>query len=121
MPSPRILIVLAAMLGAVGVGLGAFGAHALRASLEPAQLAIWQTGTSYLFWHVLAALLAASLSPGAPARAAASAFLLGTVSFSGTLFALALSAPRWFGAVTPVGGVLLILGWLLLAWAAWRR
>lgn len=121
MPSSRILIVVAGLLGALGVGLGAFGAHALRASLEPAQLALWQTGTSYLFWHVLAALFAASLLATAAARAAAAAFLVGSGVFSGTLFALALGAPRWLGAVTPLGGSLLIVGWLLLAWSAWRR
>lgn len=121
MPSSRILLALAALLGALGVGLGAFGAHALRASLEPAQLAVWQTGTSYLFWHVLAALFAAGLVAGGAARAAAAAFLAGGSVFSGSLFALVLGAPRWLGAVTPLGGCLLIGGWLLLAWAVWRR
>lgn len=121
MPSSRILLTLAAGLGALGVALGAFGAHALRASLEPAQLAVWQTGTSYLFWHVLAALFAAGVATGSAARAAAVAFLTGSCVFSGSLFALVLGAPRWLGAVTPIGGTLLIAGWLLLAWVAWRR
>jgi len=113
----------AALIGAVGVIAGAFGAHALRDSLEPAQLAIWQTAVSYLFWHVLAALFAvraARAVDDGPARAAASLFLLGIVIFSGSLFALALPVPRLIGMLTPVGGVCLIAAWLVLAWSETR-
>lgn len=121
LPTARLLLLLSALTGAIGVMLGAFGAHALRERLQPAELAIWQTGTSYLFWHVLAAFAAARWAQGDGARAArlaATLFLTGIAVFSGTLFALALGAPRGFGAITPLGGLALIGGWLALAWAA---
>lgn len=124
MTTARGVLLLAAVGGALGVAFGAFGAHALRDRLDPAQLAIWQTGVSYLFWHVLAALFAARFADsggGRPAVLAAVLFLAGTLVFSGTLFALALGSPRWFGAITPLGGLALIAGWLALAVAAWRQ
>jgi uncharacterized membrane protein YgdD (TMEM256/DUF423 family) len=113
---------LAAILGALAVALGAFGAHALRGELDPAALAIWQTAVSYLLWHVLAAFAALHAADAAKtARIAAALFLAGAIVFSGTLFALALGAPRWFGAITPVGGTLLIAGWIALAAHYLRR
>ena len=123
MSTARKLLLSAALLGAAGVAAGAFGAHALRARLTPEAMALWQTGASYLFWHVLAALFAARQAEDGSraALAAAVLFLAGTVVFSGTVFALALGAPRWLGAVTPLGGTALIAGWLALAWAQWRR
>jgi uncharacterized membrane protein YgdD (TMEM256/DUF423 family) len=120
----RVLLLLAAIAGALAVAFGAFGAHALRDTLNAAQLATWQTAVSYLFWHVLAALFAARYGETQASRAAllASAlFLVGSLVFSATLFAIALGAPRWLGAITPLGGTALIAGWLVLGWAVWRR
>jgi uncharacterized membrane protein YgdD (TMEM256/DUF423 family) len=111
---------MAALLGAGAVLLGAFGAHALRDGFTAAQLALWQTAVSYLFWHVLATLLALhvdTISSRTSGRAAAVLMLVGVVVFSGSLLALALSAPRWVGAITPIGGIALIAGWSALAWA----
>lgn len=124
MTTAQRALLLAALGGALGVAFGAFGAHALRDRLDPSQLAIWQTGVNYLFWHVLAAVFAARWADrdgGRPALLAALLFLAGTLVFSGTLFALALGSPRWFGAITPLGGLALIGGWLALAVAAWRQ
>jgi uncharacterized membrane protein YgdD (TMEM256/DUF423 family) len=124
MPTPRTLSLLAALLGALGVGFGAFGAHALRDALDPSALALWKTAVDYLFWHVLAALFAAQHAASTGTRAAAiaaSLFLVGATVFASTLFALALGAPRWFGAITPLGGVAMIGGWIALAAAFWRR
>jgi uncharacterized membrane protein YgdD (TMEM256/DUF423 family) len=124
MPHPRLLLLLAALGGAVAVACGAFGAHALRASFDASQLALWQTAVSYLFWHVLAALFAARHAETAAARGsaiAATLFLAGSAVFSLTLFGLALGAPRWFGAITPLGGTALIAGWLVLGWTLWQR
>jgi uncharacterized membrane protein YgdD (TMEM256/DUF423 family) len=124
MTTARLLLLLTAITGALAVAVGAFGAHALRDTLGAAQLATWQTAVSYLFWHVLAALFAARYGETAPSRhalLAAALFLAGSVVFSSTLFALALGAPRWLGAITPLGGTALIAGWLALAWAVWRR
>lgn len=124
MTATRPLLLLTAITGALAVAFGAFGAHALRDTLGAAQLAIWQTAVDYLFWHVLAALFAARYAETAASRAAllaAALFLSGSLVFSSTLFALALGAPRWLGAITPLGGTALIAGWLVLTWAVWRR
>lgn len=119
-PSVHRLRSIAALIGACGVLLGAFGAHALRDGFTAAQLALWQTAVSYLFWHVLGALFALQLDADgerASGRGAAVLLLGGVLIFSASLFALALSAPRWVGAVTPVGGLAMSIGWLALAWA----
>ena len=123
-PSRKLLGTTAAILGALAVAFGAFGAHALRGTLDAAALAIWQTAVSYLFWHVLAALAALHADAAASSRAAriaATLFLAGAAVFSGTLFALALGAPRWFGAITPLGGAALIAGWITFAAHYLRR
>lgn len=112
----------AALLGALAVMLGAFGAHALRGQLDDAALQIWHTAVEYQLWHALA-LLAASLAPGGERRLlriTGLAFATGIMLFSGSLYALALGAPHAIGIVTPLGGVALIAGWLLLAAAFWR-
>lgn len=122
LPSTKSLRVVAALLGAAGVILGAFGAHALRDSLAASQLSSWQTAVQYLFWHAIAALalMHSTAAERAGVRAAVVLFVLGTIAFSGSLFALALSGPRWLGPVTPMGGLLLISGWLMLAWTSRR-
>jgi uncharacterized membrane protein YgdD (TMEM256/DUF423 family) len=115
------VIVLGAILAAVAVVLGAFGAHGLEARLSERALATWQTGVQYQFVHALGLLLVAALwerlHPGW-GLAAVIAMAVGVLLFSGSLYALALGAPRWFGAVAPIGGTLFILGWVLLAAAA---
>lgn len=116
---------LGSVLGFLGVGLGAFGAHALKARLSPDLLAVFETGVRYQMYHALALMALGLAAPGligeAPARRSGLAFALGTLIFSGTLYALALTGQRWLGAVTPVGGVLLLLGWLNLVIAFGRR
>lgn len=115
---------LAAALLFAAVGLGAFGAHALKARLAPDMQGIWQTAVQYHAWHALGLLavgLFAMQRPDAPgASLAAWLFVAGIVLFSGSLYALALSGVRGLGAVTPFGGVALLAGWLAFAWAAWR-
>lgn len=118
-----IFAVIAAVSGFLGVALGAFGAHALRARLEPDLLAIFETGVRYQLYHVvglLAAAWAIHLGGQGAARAAGWLFVIGTVIFSGSLYALALSGVRWLGAITPVGGVAFLAGWLFLAWSFWQ-
>ncbi len=120
----KALVALGAVLAALAVALGAFGAHALKARLAPDSLAIWQTAAQYHFWHalgVIAAGLALAQVPGSGwLRAAGILLALGVLLFSGSLYALALSGVRGFGAVTPFGGLAFILGWLALAIGAWR-
>ncbi len=106
---------------ALAVAGGAFGAHALASRLDGRSLQLWETAARYLMYgglgQVLAGLLAAGGAREARADAAGASLLAGSVVFSGTVFALALGAPRWLGAVTPLGGLLLIAGFVLLAWA----
>ncbi|MEF2277744.1 DUF423 domain-containing protein [Deinococcus sp. YIM 134068] len=106
-----------AVLAAVGVALGAFGAHALRTRLDPATLANFETGVRYQMYAALA-LLALGTQPGQ--RRAPVLLLAGAVVFSGTLYVLALTGQRWLGAVTPIGGVLLIAGFVVAALDARR-
>ncbi len=120
----RLFFSLGAVSGAVAVAAGAFGAHGLKLRLTPDLLAIFDTAARYQMFHALALLAAGwavSRWPGTSARAAGWCFIAGTLVFSGSLYALSLSGVRALGAITPVGGVLFIAGWLLLAIAAWRR
>ncbi len=118
----RLASTLGALSAAIAVALGAFGAHALRSRLEPRDLEIFETAVRYQMYHALA-LLATSwvlARGGAGAGAAAWGFLAGTVIFCGSLYLMVATGQRWLGAVTPLGGVAFILGWMLLAAAAWR-
>lgn len=112
--------VTGAVLGGLGVVFGAFGAHALKARLTPDKLEIYEVGVRYQLVHALALLAVAAVLQNTPEAASRPTwlFLSGTVVFSGTLYAMALGAPSWLGAVTPVGGLLLIGGWIALALAA---
>ncbi len=119
----RALVVIGALLAAIAVVLGAFGAHALQERLSERALATWDTGVQYHFIHALALLLLAALwshLASGWATASAVAFVLGILLFAGSLYALALGAPRVLGAIAPLGGTTFILGWLSLAIAAWR-
>ncbi len=119
----RTLAVLAGIVGASGVALGAFGAHGLSGRLEPRAMELWATAARYHLIHAAALLGAAWVAgrwPGAWAGAGGVLLVAGTVVFSGTVYALALGAPRWLGAVTPAGGLALIAGWAALAVAAAR-
>lgn len=124
-PAARRMLTLAALAGAVAVMTGAFGAHALKARLTPDLLVVWQTAVQYHFWHALALGLIGVLALHRPdsraLRAAGWLMLLGLLLFSGSLYALALTGVRGLGAVTPLGGLAFIGGWLALAWAVWRR
>ncbi|NLC37460.1 MAG: DUF423 domain-containing protein [Alcaligenaceae bacterium] len=107
----------------LGVGTGAFGAHGLRAHVGPNMLAVWQTAVLYQLVHALGLLGLAALHPRLHARLASAAalFLLaGILIFSGSLYTLVLSGIRMVGAITPIGGVSFMIGWLLLALAAAR-
>jgi uncharacterized membrane protein YgdD (TMEM256/DUF423 family) len=109
-----------AILGALAVILGAFGAHALRSHLEPRDLEAFETAVRYQMYHVFALFAAAwLLSRNAPYSApAAWAFIAGVTIFSGSLYLLVATGQRWLGAVTPLGGLAFIAGWCLLALAA---
>jgi uncharacterized membrane protein YgdD (TMEM256/DUF423 family) len=111
----RAVFRVGAALAGVGVALGAFGAHALRGTVPDASLGVWNTGVQYHLAHALAVLLVALARPqGRAGRAAAPLFVTGILLFSGSLYLLVLTGTRWWGAVTPLGGVAFLLGWLAL-------
>ena len=109
--SPALMMRLGAGFMFLAVGLGAFGAHALKARLEPDMLAAFEIGVRYQVYHALALLLLASLR--GPSKAAW-CFTAGIALFSGSLYILALTGIRKWGAVTPIGGLLFLAGWLIL-------
>lgn len=117
----RLFFSLGAASAFVAVAAGAFGAHALRARLSPELLAVFETGARYQMYHALglmAVAWAVTRWPGALPQWAGWLFVVGTVLFSGSLYALALSGVRWLGAITPLGGVAFLAGWICLALAA---
>jgi uncharacterized membrane protein YgdD (TMEM256/DUF423 family) len=123
----RLWLVCGAVLGFVGVAAGSFGAHGLKTLLDAnGQAANWETAVRYCLFHALALVLV-GLCVGLPQVAAARgllaaagwSFLIGTLVFSGCLAALALSGVKILGAIVPIGGVLLLVGWACLAAAGW--
>ena len=113
------------IMGAVSaaVAAGAFGAHALRGRLTPDLFNVFETGVRYQLIHALGLLAVAwamTRWPGHAVNAAGWLFLVGTALFSGSLYALSVIGVRALGALTPLGGVAFIAGWLALAWAVWR-
>lgn len=120
----HLVLTTGALLLALGVILGAFGAHGLKTRLGPELLAVWQTGVLYHLIHGLGVLVLGALVAARPdlsgLRPAAVLLALGVLLFSGSLYTLALGGPRWLGPITPLGGTLFIAGWLTLAWSAWR-
>jgi uncharacterized membrane protein YgdD (TMEM256/DUF423 family) len=119
----RLFLALGALSALVSVAAGAFGAHALRDRLAPDLLAVFETGARYQMYHALglfAVAWATQRWPGGAAAGAGWLFVAGTLLFSGSLYALALSGVRAFGAVTPFGGLAFLVGWAVLAYAAVR-
>jgi uncharacterized membrane protein YgdD (TMEM256/DUF423 family) len=114
----RTFLMLGGILGFLGVAFGAFGAHALRARLSAEMLAVFETGVRYQMYHTLAMLIvAAAIGHIGSARlleAAGWSFFAGVLLFSGSLYALALTGVTTFGAVTPIGGLLFLIGWACL-------
>jgi uncharacterized membrane protein YgdD (TMEM256/DUF423 family) len=112
-----------ALAGATGVALGAFGAHALKARLSDDLLLVFEIGVRYQMYHALALLAVAWATtrwPGVWVNASGWLLLAGILVFSGTLYLMAFTGARWLGAITPIGGFCLILGWIALAVAAIR-
>jgi uncharacterized membrane protein YgdD (TMEM256/DUF423 family) len=119
----RLFFTIGSLLAFLGVALGAFGAHGLRNRLSADLLATFEVGVRYQMYHALALLAVAwahSRWPGPLLTASGWLFVAGTIVFSGSLYALSLSGMRWLGAITPLGGLAFLAGWLCLAWAAWR-
>ena len=113
----RDWLALAALNAFVAIAMGAFAAHGIS---DPKAAEWLRTGAQYAFWHTMATFASAAfMGMGAPrARFAPAFFLSGSVIFAGSLYAMAFGAPRWLGAVTPIGGVLFLCGWAWLALSA---
>ena len=110
-----------AIFAFIAVGAGAFGAHGLKTRLDANMLAVFETAVRYQMYHALALLAVAwawTRWPGALVTASGMLFAAGIVVFSGSLYLLSLTGMRWLGAITPLGGLALLAGWLCLAWAA---
>lgn len=118
----RTFMFVGALMGFAGVGLGAFGAHALKGRLSPEMLAVFETAVRYQMYHALALLVTAVLltrtEGGRAVLVAGWSFTAGILIFSGSLYALALTGVTILGAITPIGGVALLIGWAALAIAA---
>jgi uncharacterized membrane protein YgdD (TMEM256/DUF423 family) len=118
-----IWIALGSLSAALSVGLGAFGAHALKQRLTPEDLQIFEVGVRYQMYHAFALLAVGFLAlriDNLAVRVAGVAFIVGSLLFSGSLYGLAFGAPRWTGVITPFGGVGFLIGWIALAWAVLR-
>lgn len=120
----KVFFVIAALSGAVSVGLGAFGAHGLAARLSTNDLGTFETAVRYQFFHTLALFVVVFAITRWPASnlpvIAGWLFVAGIAIFSGSLYLLVMTGTRWLGAITPIGGVAFIVAWLLLGLAAWR-
>lgn len=115
----KLFLILGALNAFLSVGLGAFGAHGLKAKLTPDLLAVYKTGVEYHFYHALGllavGLVAAQFPQSALVRGSGWAMLAGIVVFSGSLYMLSITGIRWLGAITPLGGVAFLAAWALLA------
>ena len=122
-PTARLLLILGATSGFAAVALGAFGAHGLQDLVDVGRQQAFATAVQYHGWHALAVIAAGLAARQSGTRALAVAgwlFIAGMLLFSGSIYALVLGAPRWLGPVTPVGGTLLMAGWVALAVGFWK-
>lgn len=125
MGADRLLLLLGSLSAFAGVALGAFAAHGLRGRLPAEMLDVFEVGVRYQMYHAvglvaLALALALERWPRTEFLVAGWSFVAGTLLFSGSLYVLSLSGVRWLGAIAPIGGLAFLLGWLSLAWGAWR-
>jgi uncharacterized membrane protein YgdD (TMEM256/DUF423 family) len=123
-PRANLWLAAGALSGLIGVACGAFGAHGLRGRLSPDSLAVWETAARYQLFHAVALLAVGLLAEHRRGRGlalAGGAFALGTLLFSGSLYALAMTGARAWGMVTPLGGAAWLVGWGALLVTALRR
>ncbi len=115
------IVTIAALLSCSSVALGAFAAHALEAQFGPREVALWDTAIQYLQFHALALLILGLSSHFKLSSVVKIFFLSGIILFCGSLFAMALGAPRFFGMITPLGGLCFLISWILTAMSAYRQ
>ncbi|MGH7204984.1 MAG: DUF423 domain-containing protein [Nitrospiraceae bacterium] len=120
---PRTFFLIGSLVAFLGVAGGAFGAHSLKAMLPAEQVIVFETAVRYQMYHAFALFIAGWASQQyqhVALRVAGWLFVLGIVLFSGSLYILAFSGPRWLGALTPLGGLAFLAGWALLGWGCWN-
>jgi uncharacterized membrane protein YgdD (TMEM256/DUF423 family) len=121
--SAQRFLALGSILAGLGVAAGAFGAHALKDILDPPMLQVFETATRYVMYHAFGLCIvswAIDRYPEQRLEKSGWLFLIGILLFSGSLYMVSLAGIRWMGAVTPIGGLAFMTGWLLLAWGVWR-
>ncbi len=118
MTSPNKIVALAGFVMAIAIALGAFGAHALKEVLTPERLQTWETAVQYQAWNALGVILVVLIGKtfSIDVKPITILLLAGIFIFSGSLYTLCLTDLNWFGAITPIGGILFILGWGLFGW-----
>ena len=119
----RLFAIIGSLFAMTGIVIGAFGTHFLKERLSLEKLSILEIGIRYQIYHALALFVVAwaiSRWPSQATIAAGWSFILGVLLFSGSLYVLVLTEQRWLGAVTPIGGLAMILGWAILAWAVFQ-
>ena len=116
-------LVLGSILAGSGVAAGAFGAHALKEILDAPMLQVFDTATRYVMYHAFGLCIvswAIDRYPGQGLAKSGWLFIIGILLFSGSLYVVSLAGIRWMGAVTPIGGLAFLAGWILLGWGVWR-
>jgi uncharacterized membrane protein YgdD (TMEM256/DUF423 family) len=124
MNMPKIFFLLGCTFSFLGVALGAFGAHALKQKLSLDMLQVFEVGVRYQMYHAFALFVVAWAMHAWNLNGAGASgwwFTAGILLFSGSLYALAFSGLRWLGAITPIGGVCFLIGWLWLGWCVWKN
>lgn len=119
----RLFAIVGSFFAMTGIALGAFGAHFLKERLSSEKLSVLEIGIRYQIYHALALFVVAWAISRWPSQSTISVgwlFIMGVLLFSGSLYLIVLTGQRWLGAVTPIGGLAMILGWAILAWVAFR-
>ena len=119
----RVFFMLGALSAFIGVAAGAFGAHGLKSRISAEMLAVFEVGVRYQMYHAFALIAAAWAQTKWPSPIVITGgwlFVIGTVLFSGSLYLLSMSGVKWLGAITPLGGLAFLAGWICIAWGAWK-
>ncbi|MDX2481238.1 MAG: DUF423 domain-containing protein [Desulfuromusa sp.] len=119
----KIFLILGALSACFGVAAGAFGAHVMKSRLSPEMLSVFEVGIRYQMYHAFALVTVAwvlSRWPSPMITTSGWLFVIGTILFSGSLYLLSVSGVKWLGAITPLGGLAFLAGWIFIAWGVWR-